>query len=153
MWNLKSFTKAGEELHLTQPTVSKQMVDLERFLTYVSSTAQREGWPLPRAGELLLGYARDFLALQEETVAAIAAYKGSKRGNIRMGASSIPGVYVLPPVLKRFRELYEGIQISLVISDTKDITDKVEQGELDIGIVGAKDEDQEARRIRASSMT
>ena len=137
---LKSFTKAGEELHLTQPTVSKQMFDLERFFDVRFIDRTKRGLALTRAGEILLRYARDFLALQEGTIAAIAAFKGLKRGTLRIGASSIPGVYVLPPVLKRFRELYEGIQISLVISDTKDITDKVEQGELDIGVVGAKDE-------------
>jgi DNA-binding transcriptional LysR family regulator len=141
---LKSFTKAGEALHITQPTVSKQMVDLERFFDVRFIDRTKRGLALTKAGELLLRYARDFLALQEETVAAIAAFKGLKRGAIRIGASSIPGVYVMPPVLKRFRELYEGIQISLVISDTKDITDKVERGELDIGIVGAK---EEARKL------
>ncbi len=137
---LKSFTKAGEGLHLTQPTVSKQMVDLERFFDVRFIDRTKRGLALTKAGEILLKYARDFLALQEETIAAVAAFKGLKKGSVRIGASNIPGVYVLPPVLKRFRELYEGIQISLVISDTKDITDKVEEGHLDIGFVGAKDE-------------
>ena len=137
---LKSFTKAGEELHLTQPTVSKQMVDLERYFDVRLIDRTKRGLALTRAGEILFKYARDFLALQEETQAAIASFKGLKRGTIRVGASSIPGVYVLPPVLKRFREAYEGVQISLVISDTKGILDKLEQGDLDIGFVGAKDE-------------
>ncbi len=137
---LKSFTKAGDGLRLTQPTVSKQMVELERFFDVRFIDRTKRGLALTKAGEILLKYARDFLALQEETIAAIAAFKGLKKGNVRIGASNIPGVYVLPPVLKRFREVYEGIQISLVISDTKDIADKVEEGQLDIGFVGAKDE-------------
>ena len=137
---LKSFTKAGEDLHLTQPTVSKQMVDLERYFDVRLIDRTKRGLALTRAGEILFKYARDFLVLQEETKAAIASFKGLKIGTIRVGASSIPGVYVLPPVLKRFREACEGVQISLVISDTKGILDKLEQGDLDIGFVGAKDE-------------
>ncbi len=137
---LKSFTKAGEELHLTQPTVSKQMVDLEASFDIRLIDRTKRGLALTRAGEILFRYAKDFLALQEETIAAIAAFKGLQRGTIRMGASNIPGVYVLPPILKQFRERYAGIQVQLTISDTGDVVDKVEQGDLDLGFVGAKDE-------------
>jgi DNA-binding transcriptional LysR family regulator len=138
--DLKSFTRAGEELHLTQPTVSKQMVDLEAFFDVRFIDRTKRGLSLTRAGEILLKYAKDFLALQEETLTAIAAFKGLRRGNIRMGASNIPGVYILPPILKLFREHYEGIQLQLIISDTGDIVEKVERGDLDIGFVGARDE-------------
>src|SRR3974377_2430955 len=91
---LKSFTKAGEMLHLTQPTISKQMVDLEAAFDVRFIDRTKRGLALTRAGEILLRYAKDFLALRDETVAAIAAFKGLQRGNIRMGASNIPGVYV-----------------------------------------------------------
>ena len=137
---LKSFTKAGEELHLTQPTVSKQIVDLETSFGVRFIDRTKRGLALTKAGEILFKYAKDFLALQEETVAAIAAFKGLRQGNIRIGASNIPGVYILPPILKLFRERYEGIQLQLAISDTGGISDKVEQGDLDIGFVGARDE-------------
>jgi DNA-binding transcriptional LysR family regulator len=137
---LKSFTKAGEELHLTQPTVSKQMVDLEAAFDVRFIDRTKRGLALTRAGEILLRYAKDFLALRDETIDAIAAFKGLRRGNIRMGASNIPGVYVLPPILKAFRERYEGIQLQLSISDTGEVSDRVEEGDLDIGFVGARDE-------------
>jgi len=137
---LRSFTKAGEELHLTQPTVSKQMVDLERFFDIRLIDRTKRGLALTRAGEILFKYAKDFLALQEETVSAIAAFKGLRRGTIRLGASNIPGVYILPPILKRYREQHDGVQLALTISDTKAILDQVEQGELDMGFVGARDE-------------
>ena len=137
---LKSFTRAGEELHLTQPTVSKQMVDLERFFDIRLIDRNKRGLALTRAGEILFTFAKEILALQEETVSAIAAFKGLKRGTIRIGASNIPGVYILPPILKRYRELHDGVQLALTISDTKAVLDQVEQGDLDIGFVGARDE-------------
>lgn len=137
---LKSFTRAGEELRLTQPTVSKQVVDLERFFDIRLIDRTKRGLALTRAGEILFKYAKEMLALQDETVSAIAAFKGLRRGSIRIGASNIPGVYILPPILKRYRAQHEGVQLALTISDTKAILDRVEQGELDIGFVGARDQ-------------
>ncbi len=116
------------------------MVDLETSFGIRFIDRTRRGLALTRAGEILLRYAKDFVALQEEAASAIAAFKGLRLGNIRMGASNIPGVYVLPPILKAFRERYEGVQLQLTISDTGDVSDKVESGDLDIGFVGARDE-------------
>jgi DNA-binding transcriptional LysR family regulator len=136
---LKSFTKAAEELFLTQPTVSKQIVDLERYFQVKLIDRTKRSVALTRAGDILLKYARDFLYLKKETVDAIAAFRGLKTGKLLIGASTIPGIYVLPQVIKLFKRMYEGIQIKLLISDTVDILNKTESGETDIGFVGAKD--------------
>lgn len=137
---LKSFTRAGEELCITQPTVSKQVVDLERYFGVRLIDRTKRQVSLTRAGEILFRYGRDFLALKKETVEAMEAFKGLKKGTVVVGASNIPGVYILPQVLNSFRERYEGIRIRLVVSDTKDIAARTEQGEFDVGFVGAKDE-------------
>jgi DNA-binding transcriptional LysR family regulator len=137
---LKSFTKAAEAVCLTQPTVSKQMVELERFFDVRLIDRTKRTVELTRAGEILLGYAKDFLNLKRETIEAIAAFKGVKKGAITVGASTIPGIYILPKVLSAFKKEYEGIQIKLIISDTKDIIDKMENGDIDIGFVGAKND-------------
>ncbi len=136
----KSFTKAAEELYRTQPTVSKQIVDLERYLEVKLIDRTKRNVALTKAGEILLKYAKDFLHLKKEAIDAIAAFKGLKKGSMLVGASNIPGIYMLPQVLNLFRNQYNGIQLKLVISDTKDITHRVEQGECDVGFVGAKDE-------------
>ena len=135
---LKSFTKAAEELYLTQPTVSKQIVDLEHFFDVKFIDRTKRTVALTRAGELLLKYAKDFVNLKKETIEEIAAFKGLKKGNIIVGASTIPGIYILPGVLSIFKKTYAGIQIRLIISDTKDIIEKMEEGTIDIGFVGEK---------------
>ena len=137
---LKSFTRAGEELYITQPTVSKQIVDLERYFGVRLIDRTKRQVSLTRAGEILFRYSRDFLALKKETIDAMEAFKGLKKGTVVVGASNIPGVYILPRVLNTFREQYENIQIRLVVSDSKDVTNRTEQGEFDVGFVGAKDE-------------
>lgn len=135
---LKSFTKAAEELFLTQPTVSKQIVDLERYFGVKLIDRTKRTVALTRAGEILLRYAKDFLGLKKETIDAIAAFKGLQKGDITVGASNIPGVYILPGLLNIFKQQHNGIRFRLIIADTKAILQKMEEGEIDVGFVGAK---------------
>jgi DNA-binding transcriptional LysR family regulator len=137
---LKSFTKAAEELRLTQPTVSKQMVDLERFFQVRLIDRTKRSVALTKAGEMLFDYAKGFISLKKEAVEAMAAFRGLKRGTLRLGASSIPGVYILPPMLKAFKERYGGVELTLVLSDSREITAKVESGDVDVGFVGSREE-------------
>jgi DNA-binding transcriptional LysR family regulator len=137
---LKSFTKAAEAVCLTQPTVSKQIVELERFLDVKLIDRTKRTVALTSAGEILLKYAKDFVNLKKDTLEAIAAFRGMKKGTIIVGASTIPGIYILPKALSVFKKEYDGIKIKLIISDTKDIIEKMEDGDIDIGFVGAKND-------------
>ena len=139
---LKSFTKAAETLYLTQPTVSKQIVDLERFFDVRLIDRTKRTVTLTSAGEILLKYAKEMVALKKEAGDAIAAFKGLKQGLINVGASTIPGIYILPRVLAVFRKQYPAIEIKLIVGDTKEIIRKMEEGDIDIGFVGAKDNSQ-----------
>jgi DNA-binding transcriptional LysR family regulator len=135
---LQSFTKAAEALCLTQPTVSKQIVDLERFFDVRLIDRTKRTVALTKSGEILLQYARDLINLKKDAIEAIASFKGLKKGTITIGASTIPGIYILPRLLSVFKKKYNGIGIKLIISDTKDIIEKMEEGKIDIGFVGAK---------------
>ncbi len=137
---LKSFTKAADELCITQPTASKQIVDLERFLDVRLIDRTKRTVTLTRAGEIFIEYARDMMNLKKDTIEAIASFKGLKKGKMTIGASTIPGIYILPGVLSAFKDRHSGIRFELIISDTKDIVDMMESGTLDIGIVGSKNE-------------
>jgi DNA-binding transcriptional LysR family regulator len=137
---LRSFTKAAEELYLTQPTVSKQIVDLERFFQVKLIDRTRRSVALTKAGELFFKYAKEIVALKKDTIEAMAAFRGLKSGGLRLGASTIPGVYILPSVMKAFKERFPMVNLSLAVSDSKNITSDVENSALDVGFVGSKDE-------------
>lgn len=137
---LKSFTRAADELCITQPTVSKQIVDLERFFDVRLIDRTKRTVTLTRAGEILLQYAIDIISLKKDTIEAIASFRGLKKGKMTLGASTIPGIYIMPRLLSAFKKNYTGINFELVISDTKDIIEKMENGLLDIGMVGARNE-------------
>lgn len=143
---LKSFSKAGEAVHLSQPTVSSHIKDLEtHFSCRLIDRLAREVSPT-KAGELLYGYARKLLLLKEETETAMAEFHGKIRGRLLVGGSTIPGVHVLPKVVGAFVKRYPEVTLSLVIGDTETIVNHCAAGTLEMGIVGAKSSDRQVRQ-------
>jgi DNA-binding transcriptional LysR family regulator len=59
-----------------------------------------------------------------------------------VGGSTIPGVYILPGVIGAFKSVYPGVKISLVIGDTEKITNDIQSGIIEIGVVGAQKKDK-----------
>jgi DNA-binding transcriptional LysR family regulator len=134
---LRSFSRAASALRLTQSTVSEHVRLLEEELgTRLFDRLSRETVPT-RVGELLYGYARQMLALRSQARQAVDDFLGQVTGTLLMGASTIPGEYVLPAVIGRFRERHPRVAITLQISDTRGIVQAVLDGQVDAGVVGA----------------
>lgn len=135
---LASFSKAGQAVHLSQPTISSHIKDLEQhFGCPLIDRLSRSAVPT-KAGELLYSYALRLLALRNDAETAMAEYQGQYRGKLRMGGSTIPGGYLLPKIIGRFNQAYPDIQIALVIGDSKAIAQQTLDGEIEIGFVGAR---------------
>jgi DNA-binding transcriptional LysR family regulator len=135
---LRSFSRAAEALHLTQPTISEHVRLLEDEIGgRLFDRLGRETVPT-KAGELLYGYARRMLALHEETRRSLDQFLGRMSGGLSVGASTIPGEYVLPPLMGRFKEKYPEISVSLLIQDTQRILDLLLEGKVEMGVVGAR---------------
>jgi len=135
----RSFSRASEAVFLSQPTVSFQISSLEQELgTNLFDRRGREV-TITRSGEVLYKYARRILQLADEAKQAIEQLKGLIKGELAIGASTIPGEYILPSLLAQFKEKYPGIDINLVIGDTKEIVKKVMDNEVEIGVVGTRE--------------
>jgi DNA-binding transcriptional LysR family regulator len=135
---LKSFSKAGEAVHLSQPTVSSHIKELENhFNTQLVDRLAKQTVPT-KAGELLYRYALRLLALHSETRTAMAEFLGEIKGRLCIGGSTIPGTYLLPHLIGRFTQTYQDVRIALTIGATSLIIDKIEAGEIELGVVGAK---------------
>src|SRR5206468_3962518 len=89
------------------------------------------------AGRLLLGYARRMLALQREAQQALDQFQGRMSGELIVGGSTIPGEYVLPALIGRFKGKYPDISICLLIGSSRQVTEWVEAGRAEVGVVGA----------------
>lgn len=135
---LKSFSKAGEAVRLSQPTVSSHIKELEsHFKCRLIDRLAKEAIPT-KAGELLYEYGRRLIALKEETETALAEFQGSLRGRLVIGGSTIPGVYILPRMAGAFVGAYPDVTIAIRIGDTEGIIGEIHSGLLEVGIVGAK---------------
>jgi len=134
----KSFSKAGNIVHLSQPTISSHIKDLEaHFECRLIDRLSKEAIPT-KAGELLYEYARKLIALKEETEAAIAEFHGNLKGRLVIGGSTIPGAYILPRMVGLFVGSYPDVTTAIRIGDTEEIIADIAEGLLEIGVVGAK---------------
>jgi DNA-binding transcriptional LysR family regulator len=133
-----SFSRAAEALHLTQPTVSEHIRALEDELGVRLLDRLGRGTATTRAGQLLLSYASRILALAREARQAIEGYQGRIRGELVVGGSTIPGEYLLPAVIGRFREKFPDVSTTLVIGDSQTVVDWVADGRVELGVVGAR---------------
>lgn len=140
---LKSYSLAAKELYLTQPTVSQHIAYLEDHIGLKLFDRTPKGVSLTRAGEILYKFAKRIIALTEEAQQAIDLYKGLRSGSILIGASTIPGEYILPAMLGRFTAAYPGISVSVKISDTEETLSLLMDYSIDVGIVGAKVENRQ----------
>jgi DNA-binding transcriptional LysR family regulator len=135
----KSFSRASEAVFLSQPTVSLQIRSLEQELGTRLLDRQGREASVTGSGKLLYGYAKKILHIADEAQQAIAQLKGLIKGEIIIGASTIPGEYILPLLLAEFKGTYPGIEVNLAIGDTKEIIRKVLDHEVEIGVVGQRE--------------
>jgi len=137
-----SFSRAAERLHLTQPTISAQIQSLEKALHTRLFERSAQGISLTQSGKVFHPYALQILELSERTGQAMDELQGLSRGRLELGASTVPGHYILPRVLARFKHRNPGVEISLAVGNSQEIRHGVREGALDLGIVGERVRDE-----------
>ena len=136
-----SFSKAAKEVFLAQASVSERVANLERMLgTRLLDRLGRQVVPT-RAGERLYQRALPLLSMKRAICLDMEGFLGMQQGEVHVGGSTIPGEYLLPEVLGRFRNLYPGISVRVEIADTGRIAERVLEGALEVGVVGSRVQD------------
>jgi DNA-binding transcriptional LysR family regulator len=133
------FTRAADKLCLTQPTVSGQIKELEQELGVSLFHRLPRVVQLTEAGELLLPRARELLGSRESLLEWVAAYRGLLWGRLTVHASTIPGEYLLPPLLAAFKREYPEILLTLRIQDSGEVLEQLRRSEAALGVVGKQD--------------
>jgi len=132
----KNFTRAGEALHVSQSTLSQHVLELERELGVRLFDRLGRAVTLTEAGRLLEEQATRIAAAVAGARRTIDELKGLERGSLVIGASTTPGIYVLPSVIGTFRRRYPGIDVSLRIGNSRVIEERIRADEADLGVVG-----------------
>jgi DNA-binding transcriptional LysR family regulator len=134
----RSFSQAAERLGVSQPAVSLQVRALEKRLgTQLLDRSGRRVEPTEAGWQLYRG-AQKLLALEEQIESDVAATAdGELQGELVLGASTGPAAIVVPILLCEFQRANPGVHVSLVVSDTSSVVERVAARELELGIVGA----------------
>ena len=132
----RSFSRAAEALHLSQPAVSKGVRDFEAQIgSRLLERGGQGGVTLTEAGGLLMRHAAALFTAERAAEEELAALRGLQRGSISVGASTTIATYQLPPFLGAFHKRYPGVELRLTSRITRTIAELLSARELDIALV------------------
>ncbi|GAA0784339.1 LysR substrate-binding domain-containing protein [Hathewaya limosa] len=133
----KNFTKAGEHINLSQPTVSLHIKRLEEYFetTLIQRSVKQKNIVITKTGEILYSRAKQLSLLLDETTEELKGYTDSVKGELHIGASLTIGEYFLPKFLSEFCSKYPELHIEVTIQNTEAICKKVKNLDIDVGLV------------------
>jgi DNA-binding transcriptional LysR family regulator len=132
---LLSFTKAAEELHMTQPAVTFQVRQLEEYFNTRLFDRTHNKVNLTPAGERVAEFAERIFDLYEEMENRVRDLTGEISGALTIGASTTIAEYMLPALLGEFKNRYPDINLRLKVSNSEGIVSMVEHNVIDLGVV------------------
>lgn len=132
---LGSFTKAAQELFLTQPAVSLQIQHLEHFLKVtLFDRSKKKKVELTEEGRILFGYTQRLFRLFDEIQSAFQDLSELKIGHLEIASSAVVGTYYLPDILATFKKRYPKVELNLRIGNSEQVADWVMNRDVDLGL-------------------
>ncbi len=143
VYELKSFSKAGEALFLSQPTISAHIASLEKDMTVRLFDRMGRAIMPTTAADVLYQHAIAAFTSIETARAEIKLLQENVAGPLALGGSTIPAHWLLPGVLASFVNRYPEVRLQVHVGDSQGISAMVASGKLMLGVVGASEEDSE----------
>lgn len=138
-----SFSKAAQAVHVTQSTVSQHIASLEEELGTRLLDRTGKGAALTEGGKVLLAHARKIVGETREIPRAMKRLAGLEDAVLSIGASNIPGNYILPDAMPVFLDRHPGVAISVLQGDSRETVERMKQGRVEIGVVGTRFTDKD----------
>ncbi len=135
--DFKNFTRAGESINLSQPSVSTHIKNLESYFNtqLINRSIKQKNIVITESGYLLYKKAKEILHMIDSTKTELRSLDGHVKGHLRIGASLTIGEYLLPKFLAKFSSKYPDIEFELIIENTHNICSKIKNFTLDIGLI------------------
>src|SRR5437667_813112 len=137
----RSYVRAAEELHFSQPAVSAQIRQLEEALGVKLFEQIGRKTYLTEAGEQLHTYSLKIFSVIDETLETMEKLRSPDFGRLRVGADTTVGTYVIPGLLGKFHQSYPEVEISLDVVNRAALVERIMSNEIDIAIVGRVPDD------------
>ena len=132
-----NFTKAGEKIGLSQPSVSLHIKNLETYFNtiLIARSVKQKKIHITKQGKLLYERAKNIVNIIEETREELLSNENEMKGILNIGCSFTLGEYFILPFLGEFREKHKDVELRITIENTTHICQKVENYELDLGLI------------------
>lgn len=131
----ESMTRAADILHVTQPTLSKQIKDLEDEIGKKLFNRTNYAIKLTAEGEILYKRALDIVNLANDTVEELKAMTEATGGNVNIGAAETDSIKYLARIIKQLQQECAGIIVSIYSGDSESVEYKLDKGQLDFALV------------------
>jgi len=131
----KNFSRAAEELHMTQPAVSQYIQAFEREIGTRLLERTNKYVKLNKAGEIVYDHAKEIVGLYTKMQRLVDDLTNKTSGPLAIGASYTFGEYILPHVIANMLEEHPLVTPSITIGNTRDIAELVLKHQIDVGIV------------------
>ena len=130
-----NFTKAADELCITQPAVSKHIQEIENYFQVKLFDRNGTRINLTEAGEILLQHTNQLFTIYSNLEFELNTLNQRHKGKLRIGASTTIAQYVLPPLLAAFHKKFTDIKVTLLINNTEQIEQALQNRDIDFGII------------------
>lgn len=131
-----NYSRAANRLHLSQPAVSMQMQALAQDLGVDLFRRSGHRVETTEAGAILYSRAAEMLQDWQKTVHQLEGLRQRLEGKLELGASTVPGDYLLPRQLCAFYQLHPDVKVRMTVSQSQEIVDGLVAGDLDLAVVG-----------------
>ncbi len=133
----KSFSRAGDTLFLSQPAITNNIKNLEDELGIILFD-RNKNINLTKAGLEFFSYALEMINLRDKSKIAINQHENNIEGLLEICASTIPEQYLLPHIIKAFKDLYPKVFFSIRHKDSREVAEEILSGITNFGFIGAK---------------
>jgi DNA-binding transcriptional LysR family regulator len=134
----RNFSRAARKMHLTQPSLTKHIRNVEEALGAKIVDRSSRSLALTPEGRVLYDYARRIVKLRDEARERVLRLREEEAGDIRIAASTIPATYILPYAIGEFRKKHPRIRTTVRTADSSDVIETVLDNGAEIGFIGKK---------------
>jgi DNA-binding transcriptional LysR family regulator len=131
-----SFTRAAAKLSLSQPSLTKQIQNLEEAVGSRLVNRGATGISLTPEGQIIYDYAKRIIRLREDAKERVVRHKAQESGHIYVAASTIPATYILPRLLSRLKHTHPDIRVHIQMHDSEETLQIVLNDQAEMGFIG-----------------
>ena len=152
VYEMESMIHASEKMHISQSAMSQSIANLEKEIGYKLFERSRKGTFLTEEGQRLIPYILEILESQNDLLVEVQNMKTDIAGTLKI--ATIPTLFhkIVPKALSHFKNDYPQVDVEVKEADREDIVDMVDKGDIDIGLIGKPETEENTLPVREISL-